>query len=485
MSESAERLAIALREVEQAPGSAAAWSGLGTAFLVAGRPASATEALERAVRLDPRNTIAWSHLGLARRKAGDHVGGRVALERAVALSPQDAACWGNLSAALESCGDVEGAARAARHAATLEPGNPGWHAALGTALRSSGRPTDALAAYAQAAALAPSDVRIPWNRALTLLSAHNFEAGFAAYESRRDRPQHTALPTPLWTEGPPPADGVLVHHEQGFGDTLQWARFLPALARRTGRVVVAAPARLHGLLATISGVAATITREEARAPGVLDGLGCSRHVGLMSLGARLGVTGTTLAADLPVFAPRAADVAMWRTLLDDGRPIVALTWQGNPSYERDHLRSPPLAAFEPVLARKDLRFVSLQKFHGVEQLARGAASVRRVENIGARVDLGPHAFVDSAAVMAAADLVLTSDTSTAHLAGALGRPTWTVLSRPADWRWGHDPHQTPWYPTMRLFRQPEPGNWAAVFQAVADALDTWIRVGPNPPTEAP
>ena len=475
----------ALRAVEQAPSSAPAWMALGAAFLSVGQARSALEALERAVRLGPDNALAWSHLGLAKRRAGDHLGGRVALERAVVLAPQDAACWGNLSAARESCGDAPGAAEAALQAARLDPTEAGWWAARGNALRTAGDIPGALAAYDQAEQLAPTDIRVPWNRALALLAHHNFADGFVAYESRRLRPQHKKLPGPVWESGPPPADGVVVHHEQGFGDTLQWARFLPELARHTKRVVVAAPARLHGLLATVPGVHGLVTREHAQDGGALAALGCSAHVGLMSLGALLGEAGPTLAQHIPVFHPPPEAVARWRQELSDGRPLVALTWQGNPSYERDHLRSPPLRAFAPVLANSRVRFISLQKFHGVEQLHRGTGALKNVEDVGARVDLGDHAFVDSAAVMAAADLIITSDTSTAHLAGALGRPTWTVLSTPADWRWGHHPTRTPWYPGMRLFRQPRPGDWTSLFASVAEALETWIGERPSRTSESP
>ena len=474
MSSPSRGVARALSAVEKAPSSGEAWSQLGTAFLLDGKAASAVEALTRAVALRPELPVAWAHLGLAKRRNGDHLGGLAALERAAALEPHSAAAWGNLSAALESCGHGAAAVSAAQRAVSLDPERAGWHATLGTALRSIGRLDAALDAFEGAAQRSPDDVRIPWNRALTLLSAHNFAEGFPAYEARLQRPQHRALPAPVWTAGPPPVDGVVVHHEQGFGDTLQWARFLPALHSCTGRVVVAAPPKLHALLSTVPGVAATVSREEAREDGALARLGCSAHVGMMSLGALLGETGDTLSVHLPTFHPDAANVDRWRTRLRDGRPLVALAWQGNPSYERDHLRSPPLKAFAPLLDHDGIRFVSLQKYEGVEQLRQGTGPLRRIEDLADTLDPGPDAFVDTAAVMMVADLVITSDTSTAHLAGALGRPTWVLLSTPCDWRWGHHPNRTPWYPSMRLFRQPRPGDWGGLFREVAGALDRGI-----------
>ncbi len=463
--------------VEQRPHAAEAWFALGAAFLTESRPSSAVEALTRAVQLSPQRSEVWQHLGVALRRVGQHRQGRQALERAVALAPKDAQAWGNLSAALESCGDAQAAAQAALRAAELAPAVGGWWAARGNALRSAGDIEGALEAYAEAERRSPGDVRVAWNRALTLLSDHRFAAGFAAYEVRTQRPQHTPLPEPVWRSGDPPARGVVVHHEQGYGDTLQWARFLPRLAQRTDRVVVAAPRRLHALLRTIDGVAAVVERAQVHSSGGLADVDCEVHVGLMSLGALLGEDGSTLASAQPVLHPPPEAVAGWRSELDSGRPVVAVTWQGNPAYERDHLRSPPLAAFGPALEVEGVRWVSLQKFHGLDQLATGEEPISRVEDLGARIDLESDAFVDTAAVMMAVDLVITSDTATAHLAGALGRPTWLVLSRPADWRWGHLPKHTPWYPNVRLYRQPGPGDWRGVFTAVARDLRDWIQSG--------
>lgn len=489
MSAMSPALVKALRGVEAHPGRPEAWLQLGAAFLEAGNPTSAVEACEQATRLAPRASVAWQHLGLARRKARQHHQGRLDLECAVALAPHDPQAWGNYSAALESCGDARGAAEAALRACTLDPTNGGWWAARGNALRSAGNPDAALAAYDEADRRSPGDVRVAWNRALTLLSAHDFQRGLPAYEVRRQRPQHARLPAPVWDSGPPPSSGVLVHHEQGYGDTLQWARFLPRLAQHTAKVVVAAPKRLCALLRTVPGVHGVIDREEAQARGILERRGCGAHVGLMSLGARLGETGTSLTDGLPAFVPDSARVERFRTELAGPGPLVAITWQGNPAYERDHLRSPPLSAFSPVVQTPGVRFVSLQKFDGLDQLTSAGAPLDRIENLGARIDLGKDAFLDTAAVMSVADLIITSDTSTAHLAGALARPTWVVLSRPADWRWGNHPSGTPWYPSMRLFRQPTPGDWPSVFSEVAAALDTWIAEPlastPTESTESP
>ena len=371
-------------------------------------------------------------------------------------------------------GELEAAVACASRAVALAPQAASWHAVLGTALRSSGQLEAAIDAYNRAETLSPHDPRIAWNRALAYLAAHDFERGLPAYESRRQRAEHKALPMPVWTQGAPPEQGVLVHCEQGFGDTLQWARFLPRLSRQTRRVVVAAPGRLMAMLRSVQGVSAVVSKAAARTDTALAELGCAAHVGLMSLGALLGEDGSSLAEELPLWTPSAAQRAAHAS---PGSRRIALCWQGNPAYERDHLRSPPLVHFEPIVARAaaaGISVVSLQKVHGLDQLSKATGALADVPDLGAQLDTGPDAFVDTAAVMAAADLVITSDTATAHLAGSLPTQTWLLLSRPADWRWGHEPDATPWYPQMRVFRQPTGGDWPSLFQCVDRALSAWI-----------
>ena len=467
-------LAHALVQVERTPADPRAWRDLARCFLQSGRPAGSVEASKQALRLDSQSGPAWTTFGLALRRTHQHLAGRRALEKAVSFSPHDAACWGNLASAQEALGEVEAAINAARKAVEKAPDEAGWHAVLGTALRSAGRIPEALLAYTQAKRLSPDDPRIPWNRALALLSAHDFAAGFEAYECRRKRVEHRPLPTPEWTQGPAPSGGLLVHCEQGFGDTLQWARFVPRLSAQTRRVVVAAPRRLHAMLLRVGGVDAVITKEDARKPDALRCHDCAAHVGLMSLGALLGERGPTLADDLPLWSPSASEVAPYalRTGLR-----IGIGWQGNPAYERDHLRSPPLSAFTRVVDNATARgvsVVSFQKVHGLGQLIDATGPLRKVLDLGAILDTGPEAFIDTAAVMSATDLVLTSDTATAHLAGSLPVETWLLLSRPADWRWGHLPESTPWYPRMRVFRQPTPGDWTGLFHNVDRALSSWI-----------
>ena len=464
----------ALKQVERTPGDARAWRDLARAFLQTGRAPASVEASRQALRLDATVGPAWTTFGLALRQTGNHFGGRQALSNAARLSPQDAACWGNLAGAHEALGEAEEAVRCARRAVALAPDQAGWHAVLGTALRAIGQVDAAIAAYDRAERLSPEDPRIPWNRALARLSGHDFAQGFVAYESRRRRPEHKPLPTPVWTEGAPPSGGVLVHCEQGFGDTIQWARFLPRLARQTARVVVAAPGRLQAMLRRIDGVDDVVEKEAARAPDALRTFGCEVHVGLMSLGARLHEDGHTLARELPLWSPSPAACAPYAS--KDGLRI-GIGWQGNPAYERDHLRSPPLAHYAPLVdnaVARGVSVVSLQKVHGLDQLRAAQGALGAIPDLGAILDTGSDAFVDTAAAMSAADLVITSDTATAHLAGSLPTETWLLLSRPADWRWGHVPERTPWYPRTRVFRQPSPGDWPGLFSNVDRALSAWI-----------
>ncbi len=467
-----------LGAVERQPGNPVAWRALGEVLLGRGQASAAVDAYRQAVSLDPTAAAGWMGVGVALRAARRHVEGCQALARAVELAPHDAAAWGNLSAAREACGDIDGALAAADEAIARAPHTGGWQMARATALRSLGNTEGALQALAVCEASMPGDPRIAWNRALTLLSAARFEEGFAAYEDRRLRPQHVPLPTPEWRTGPPPPEGVVVVCEQGFGDILQWARFLPRLARQTARVVVAAPLALHSLLGRVAGVTAVVDKKQL--PSSPEVVGCRAFVGLLSLGARLGASGADLAADLPLWAPTDAEAAPWRTRRGRGGLAVGIGWQGNPAYERDHLRSPPLSAFRTVAEVPGVRLVSLQKVHGLDQLRQATGALSQVDDWGSHLDEDGAAFVETAAAMASLDLVLTSDTATAHLAASLGRPTWLVLSHPADWRWGTHTSRTPWYPSLRMVRQAAPGDWASVFSRVAAGLAEWIQTGAPP-----
>jgi hypothetical protein len=254
---------------------------------------------------------------------------------------------------------------------------------------------------------------------------------------------------------------VLLYAEQGLGDTIQFARFAQRLASAGAEVTLEAPPPLTALLESLTGVA-VIARGDPLPP-------YDFHLPLMSLPRLMGIAPDDLDAEIPYLVADRARAIDWSRRMGVEGFKVGVAWQGNPVGEIDQGRSIPLVAFAGLARMAGVRLISLQKGFGAEQLE-GAPDGMAVETLGAGFDAGSQAFIDTAAVMAGLDLVITSDTSIAHLAGALGRPVWVALKDVPDWRWALDREDTPWYPTARLFRQTTRGDWADVFNRIGRAL---------------
>lgn len=450
------------RATVMAPGFAAVHGALGAALLRLGRFEDAVASHERAVLLAPRSPEAWSDLASAWLRFGRAEAAVQGFRMAVRLAPQAAALRHNLGTALLRTGDLEGAAAALREAVALEPGLVGARVNLGAALRRAGAAAAAVTVLREAVRLDPEDADAQWNLALALLMADGPGAeGWERYEWRLRRPG--AVPqrpgSDEWDGAPDGALTLLLRSEQGLGDTLQFLSYARAARVRVGRIVLEAPPALVPLLGSALGVDEVVPRGGSVPAHDV-------HAPLMSLPHRLRrplppADGAWLRAD-------PARVARWRARLPQGGLRVAIGWQGNPAYEDDHRRSIPLLAFAPLAERPDVHLVAVQKQHGREQLDAWPAD-RPLLDLGPELD-EDGAFLDTAAVLTAADLVVTSDTALAHVAGALGVPTWVVLSHAPDWRWGLTGETCPWYANVRLFRQPAPGDWPGAFGAVAAAL---------------
>lgn len=459
--------------VAACPGSGPAWHALGGAMLGVGQAAQAVMALEQAASRAPSATV-LSDLGLALRRSGRPEAAHAVLDRAVSAEPASVVARLGRASLRSWAGDDAGALRDLDAALEGAPGDPALLGARALALQGLGRPDAALATLASARARAPGDARLAWNEALALLAAGRFEEGFAAYGARRQRQRQRGAArvpgVPLWAGGPLDGRTLLVLGEQGFGDTLQFARFCGPLAARGASVWVRAHRRLGAMLSRVPGVAGFVSKDEP-VPQV------DIQVSMMDVPGLLGCGEAELGAAVPYLSAPGAGAA---TLLGARRPgvlRVGLGWQGNPGFEADHLRSPPLRHFAPLARVPGAAFVCLQQRDGRDQLP---GSPVPMLDVAPALDTGPDGFVDTAAVLDALDLVITSDTALAHLAGGMGRPTWVVLPFSADWRWLVARSDSPWYPTMRLFRQPTPGAWGPVFDAVAAALGR-VVAGEEPP----
>ncbi len=453
-----------------APQNAAVHNNLGTALIKAHRFAEAIATLEAALAIQPGYRRALVNLGKALREMGRPAEAIVRLHEALTIQPDYVPALVNLGDALAATGDLERARHALERAIRILPTLVEAHMSLGIVHLQAGRIAASLDTLRTAVALAPEHADAHSNLAHALFFSGDWPAAWPHFEFRFQRLAHRAqLHPPV---GVTRWDGNLSKHlelwlvgEQGLGDQLQFARYAELLDARGVRCVIACDPRLVNIL-TFAELAQRVvpfgtTTEEPAA----------RWVPLLSLPAWHGTRPVTVPARAGYLKADPARTAQWRSRLQAiPGPLVALAWAGNPDMETGRYagRSPPLAALAPLMSIPQVSFISLQKGPGEEQLDAlpfGSRIARLPE-----LDAGPDAFLDTAAVLKCVDLLVTSDTAIAHLAGGLGVPTWLCLMDEPDWRWMPSGADTPWYASMRLFRQSTRADWSAVYLEVADAL---------------
>lgn len=432
------------------------------------RPAEALVWLDRALQTGPADAALLTHRGTCLKALGRLDEALAAHRAALALKPDFAEAFYNLGNTLDALERTPEAAAAFQRAAELKPAfAQAWFNA-GNTLTELGQLEPALAAYRHALVLNPQHADQHWNFALAALLAGDFATGWREFEWRWRRngreEDFRPYPQPLWRgESDPVGKTILVWAEQGFGDSLQFVRYLPAVAARGVRVVLEVQAPLFRLLERLPGVS-TLARRGAPLPPF------DLHCPLMSLPLALGVTPEQIdgAPYLRAPAPLATD---WRTRLDalaaPGRPRVGIVWRGNPGHRNDRRRSLSLSDVVTFLdaAPSAIDWFCLQK--PLSDNDRAAFSTRPNVHL---LDASLNDFADSAAAIAALDLVISVDTSIAHLAGALGQPVWVLLPQAPDWRWRRDRPDSPWYASARLFRQSSPGDWGGVLAAARREL---------------
>jgi hypothetical protein len=325
---------------------------------------------------------------------------------------------------------------------------------------------EAVASFGRALELKPEFAEAHIGRSLALLLMGRFEEGWPEYEWRWKRKgvEEPVLQKPRWTGNTVKGARILLRCEQGLGDTLQFMRYAELVKQRCGAVIVECQPPLARLLASCPGVDSVIT----------SGLPLPEfdfHIPLLSLPALFGTSLENISAKVPYLWPRADAVEKRKDELGDaGAFKVGIAWQGRKEYENDCCRSIPLAYFAGIARIRGVRTYSLQMGAGREQLT----------DLGGEspiIDLGDRLgdFHDTAAIVRNLDLVITSDSAPAHLAGSLGVPVWVALSIGPDWRWLVGRTDSPWYPTMRLFRQSRPGDWGGVFRAIEGELAKLVK----------
>jgi Flp pilus assembly protein TadD len=470
------------RAIDVQPRSELFWENLGAVYHALGRYREAADAAGQLLQLNPNNGKAYFNLGCALRDLGDLDGAGTQFRRATEINPSFADAFfqlGNtlnrlgepaeasncLGVALHAKGKLDEAAGHFRNAVKLNPRYAEAYKNLGIVLVELGEQDEATGCFRKALEVAPNDADAHIHLGVRLLQLGDFEAGWAHYEWRC-RSQNPAFKprnfsAPLWDGRPLGGKTLLMHAEQGLGDTLQFVRYAPLVRRRDGRVVLGSQKPLRILLSGCPGIDQVVVDGEQWPP-----FDC--HVPLLSLPHLLGTQADNFPADVPYLFAREDLIRLWQGRLGDCPGFkVGICWQGDPRHRDDRRRSFTLSHFAALAEIPDVDLISLQKGTGTEQLA----AVRfPVKALGPDFDEGNGPFMDTAAVMKNLDLVVTSDTAVAHLAGALGVPVWVALAKAADWRWQLDREDSPWYPTMRLFRQEQAGDWGLVFQRIAGAL---------------
>jgi len=451
--------------VQHLPATPARHHEAGIANQAAGRHARALTYFERALVAAPQQVPTLHAAAMSCAALDDHARATELLSRAVRISPQTWQLHYNLGRALGMAGRYDDEIAAYQRAIALKPDSVEAHVNLGVALRDMHQFDDALKQFKKAVSLNPNDANARTNRAQTNLLLGVFEHGWREYEWRwRDGGQRHPFGPDAWLgESPVAGKTVLVHAEQGFGDTLQFVRYVDALAAQGARIVLRVQDALQPLLATTRGVAHVIGEHEAVPPFDL-------HCPLMSLPLALAKTVRQIPADIPYLQADAARAAQWRQALEAmgaRRPRIGIAWSGRTTHLNDRNRSMRLEDWRPLF-EVDATFVSLQK--EVREADRETLDqLTTVHDVSAQIDT----FADTAALIAELDLVVCVDTSVAHLAGALGKPVWVLLPFTPDWRWQLGRADSPWYPTMRLFRQTARGNWSDVLAVVREALGTF------------
>lgn len=433
---------------------------LGNAFKAMGRHKDAIKAHRMVLTMLPNSPEAHSNLGSAYKAAGKSGKAVICFESALKMRPKDLELKFNLGSGLVTSERYEEAEELLRQVVYDKPDHIGAQINLGAALKEQGRYDAAIRRYEKAVAAVPESALVHWNYALTLLATGNFEDGWQEYEWRTALPGFAMekMDRPQWQGEKLDGRTLLVHAEQGLGDTLQFIRYLRFLDDIDGDVVFACPSRLTNIAKGAAGGIRVVSTDRLPSYDV--------HSPLLSL-PRLFNDALPFEPDGESYiTPDAARAEKWAEILGD-RPgrRVGIAWQGSTEYQNDGRRSIPLLNFEPIARLDDTQLVSLQQGAGTEQISEMPWRDRIVD-LTSDMD-GESAFVDTLAVMRSLDAVVTSDTAIAHLAGAAGVPVYLALCHLPDWRWGLKGESSPWYSTMRLFRQEKAGDWKSVFEKIS------------------
>lgn len=455
LAQTSLRRALALQ-----PDYAGACNSLGNALHDDNRQAAAEAPYRRALTINPDYPEALTNLGVNLRELGRLTEAETLHRQAIKLRPDFAPSQSSYGGTLEQMNRLDAAAAAQRRAIVCQPDFLNAYNNLANAVLGLNRLTEAETAYRRALTLSPGSPDAARNLGIALLTQGRLAEGWPLYEARwrcRDAPDRPSFRQPQWMGEPLEGRTILVYAEQGLGDTLHFCRYIPLIAARGGQVLLITPPELHQILAPIHGLSRLLKPGETYPPFDL-------HAPLLSLPLAFRSGLDDIPVGVPYLNPDPELAGAWgRRLADaapDARLRVGLVWAGSPGHRNDRNRSIPLDRFAPLSRIPGVQLFSIQKGPAADALA--------VPDGMSLINLSPdiHNFADTAAIAAHLDLVICVDTSVAHLCGATARPTWVLLPFSPDWRWLLQREDSPWYPTLRLYRQPAPGDWADVMTRI-------------------
>ncbi len=453
------------RALELDPANVDARYNLGNVLAKLERLPQAMEEYRKVIAVRPHHFDAHNNLGVVLASLGRHREAEEFHRAALAVRPESADAQYNLGIALQALGRREEAANAYRRALEIDPGHNETPINLGFILEKLGRYQEAIGAYRM---VLPTNADFPkarYNEALVRLQLGQFAEGWDLHEWRWrggvEALKPRGLVQPQWDGGDIANRTILLHAEGGMGDTIQFCRYVEMVAARGARVVLEVQRPLMPLLTGLDGAWRVIGRGDPLPPFDL-------HCPLLSLPRLFDTRLETIPSRSPYLVADPARMAKWRERVVGPGPHIGFAWSGNPAQQNDSNRSAPFSAFTSLLRNRSASWYLIQPApHGVDEDA--LAATPGLSDY--RTQLTD--FAETAALIGLLDLVITVDTSVAHLAGALGKPTWVVLTFAPDWRWLLDREDCPWYPTMRLFRQSKPGDWAGAMAVVEAALAAW------------
>jgi tetratricopeptide (TPR) repeat protein len=464
-----EAAAYFLKAIEMNPYLTKAYYNLGITLQKKGRMDEAIAYYQKAIEFDPFSAEAYCNLGAAVLEKGQFDRVITYCRKAIELDPCSAQAYCNLGAAVLEKGRTDEAIASYQKAIEFDPFFAQAYCNLGYALKEKGQFAEAATHYQKALELNPGSETANYNMSLILLLTGNFEQGWEKYEWRwkaKDFIKMNCFHQPVDFSQPMlygiDVEGltILIYAEQGFGDAIQFIRYVPELAQRGANVIIECQRELVSLLKNIDGVKHVVAQGDSLPH-------FDMHCPLLSLPFIFRTTLGSIPAKVPYVQANASLVQKWRDKLgnDHAQLKIGLSWAGKPTHKNDRNRSCSLEVFSPLAELGDISFYSLQKGGAAEQAKNPPPGMKLVDYTEEISD-----FSDTAALMENLDLIISVDTSIVHLAGALGKRVWTMVPFVPDWRWMLDREDSPWYPTMRLFRQPLPGDWKSVIGKMKDGL---------------